>query len=162
MSGFFYFLVYFLSYLCSLSVAFWCIKYIHWLLYVSLKQLNHSQPPQENQVGRWVRKNWLQKHQVQWVVPLVICWPLFYDNNHWLILTHCQFLTSLNMRIKQNKLDNKYYPVVPNSFVLYVHGLTIFLDFKRHVIGVALRLHEDKPLSKHWLVRQREAHVHDA
>lgn len=41
-------------------------------------------------------------------------------------------------------------------------GLTVFLHFKRLVVGVALDLHKDEPLSEHGLVGQREAHVHDA
>lgn len=47
----------------------------------------------------------------------------------------------------------------PCCYLLWDH--TVFLHFKGFVIGVALHLHKDKPLPKHRLVRQREAHVYN-
>ena len=49
----------------------------------------------------------------------------------------------------------------PLWIFIFEQVLTILLYFKRLVVGVALHLHKDQPLSEHRLVWQREAHVHN-
>lgn len=53
--------------------------------------------------------------------------------------------------------------LAPCASVQILHcpgGFTVFLHFERLVVGVALHLHKDEPLSENRLVRQRETHVH--